>query len=94
MTTNAVKIIYTDGRIEEVNKKMSLAEMQAVVGGLIQIVKSNIPHRSLVVNDEGLLLMLPANPEAYKLLHPAFDWSSQPGYEDFTIVGNAILIKS
>lgn len=91
---NAIKIIRPDGTEEELNRKLSLEEMQEIVGGLIQIVPANIPHRSLVVNDEGLILGLPRNEAAYKLLHKDFDWSHVPGYEGFCLVGNAILIKS
>lgn len=91
---NAVKIIYPDGREEELNKKLSLDEMQKIVGGTIQIVRSNINHRSLVVNENGIYESLEKNPKAYALLHPDFDWKHVPGYEGFTILGNAILIKS
>lgn len=66
---NIVKIFYTDGRTEEVNKKMDLAEMQNIVGGYIERVPSNIAHRSLIINEEGYLDGLPNNIEATKLLH-------------------------
>lgn len=91
---NALKIIRPDGKEEEINRKLSLEEMQAIVGGYIEIIKANIPHRSLVVNEEGLLLDLPRNETAYKLLHPAFDWKGQEGYESFCLHGTVILIKS
>lgn len=94
--TNAIKVIYPDGTEEELNRKLSLQEMQKmkIVGGLIQIVPANIPHRSLVVNEEGILKQLPPNKAAYALLHPDFDWGKQPHYEDFCVLGTVILIKS
>lgn len=66
---NIVKKIYIDGRIEEGTWKMTLEEMQKFVGGLIEICPSNIPHRCLVINDEGFLINLPLNHEATKLVN-------------------------
>lgn len=92
--TNALKVIRPDGTEEEINRKLSLDEMQEIVGGLIEIVPANIPHRSLVVNENGIYAGLPRNEHAYALLHPSFDWSKEPGHEEFCLLGNAILIKS
>jgi hypothetical protein len=68
---NIVKKIYADGRTEEVNRKMTLEEMQAFVGGYIEVCPSNITRRCLVINEEGLLIDLPVNHEATKLVNPA-----------------------
>lgn len=85
--TNVVRKIYSDGRVEEVLQKMDLAQMQAFVGGYIEMVPTKIPHRSLIVNEEGLLKELPHNPKATELVRPG------------TLVldmirGNALLVKS
>lgn len=53
-TTNVVSKIHTDDRIEEVNCAMTLKEMQNFVGGCIEMVPSNQPHRALIVNEDGL----------------------------------------
>lgn len=90
----AIEVIKPDGSREALNRKITLEEAQQIVGGYIEIPRSKLAHRSLVVNEEGLLIGLPANTEATKLLHPDFDWSKQPGHENFSLVGNVILIKS
>jgi hypothetical protein len=66
------KLIYSDGRIIEVNPptKWDLKRLQEFVGGFIEMVPSNIPHRSLIVNKDGLALELLHNPEATKMLNP------------------------
>lgn len=84
---NVVKKIYTDGRIEDCKEKMTLEQMQKFVGGYIEMVPSNVAHRMLVVNEEGLLDQLPHNVEASKFVNP------RTLVLDF-IRGNALLIKS
>lgn len=85
---NAVKIIYQSGIVADVNRKMTLQEMQKIVGGAIELVPSNIPHRSLVVNEEGLFVAgLEPNRPATKLVARGVMMSGP-------ILGNAILIKS
>lgn len=86
--TNVVKIFYTDGKVEEVNKKMTYEEIRKIIGGIIQYVPSTIARRSLIVHDEGYLLNLPDNIEATKLLSPNVLRASE------YIKGNAILAKS
>ena len=85
---NVVKKIYTDGRVEEVSEKMGLDELQKFVGGYIEMVPTTIPHRALVVNEEGELNGLPPNPEATKLVHP------QTLMGPDGIKGNALLVKN
>lgn len=86
-TTNVVKKIYADGNIEERADKWTLQQMQKFVGGLIEFCPTTIPHRSLVVNEEGMLLNLPINEEATKLTSP-HTWIIDG------LRGNALLVKS
>lgn len=85
--TNVVRKIYADGRVEECDCKMSLKEMQDFVGGLIEFAPSTIAQRQLVVNEEGVLLDLPLNVEATKLVSPR-TWVLDG------LRGNALLVKS
>lgn len=85
---NVVKKLFTDGRSEDVAEKMSLTQMHAFVGGYIEMVKSNIPRRALVVNENGFNDNLPQNPNATTLVYPGT--SLIDGY----IRGNALLVKS
>ena len=55
-----MKVYYVDGRIEK-KKKMSLEQMQEVVGGYIeQVTLEN--KQTFIVNEEGRLRHLPVNP--------------------------------
>lgn len=85
-TTNVVKKIYSDGREEDVQEEMSLDQMQKFVGGYIEMVPSNLPHRALIVNEEGLLIELPHNVRAGSYVHQG------TLVLDF-IRGNALLVK-
>jgi len=85
---NVVRKLYTDGRIEEVNEKMSLEQLQGFVGGYIEQVASLIPHRALIVNEEGFYEHLTPNPNATALVMPG------TSLIDGTIRGNALLVKS
>jgi len=86
---NVVKKLYTDGRIEEIDppQKWNLVQLQKFVGGYIEEVPTSLPHRTLIVNESGLLDDLPNNANATALAHP-----------DTLIVGlirgNALLITS
>ncbi len=91
---HALKIIHTDGQETNLNGHLDLITMQSIVGGYIEIVPSNVPGRSLVVNEEGMINNLPRNEAAYKLLHPDFDWGKQPGFENFCLFGNVIVIEN
>lgn len=88
MSANVVKKFYTDGRTEEGEWKMSLKDMQEFVGGYIEQVKSNQPHRALIVNEEGLLDNLPTNSPASVFVAPS------TAVVGGLIRGNALLIKA
>lgn len=68
--TRVVARYFPDGSIEEKNERLTLQELQEAVGGYIQLVASVIPSRSLIVNEEGILLGLPLNPTASRLVSP------------------------
>lgn len=70
MSTRVFKKFYTDGRVEEGDWKMELEEMQKFVGGYVEMVPTTIPHRVLIVNEEGLLENLPNNPNASQIVNP------------------------
>ncbi len=93
-TVNVVKKMYADGRVEEGDWKMTLDEMQRFVGGYIQMVPTRTARRALVMDEEGLLKGKPRNEKASAELHPDFDWSGQPGHAGFSLVGDALVIKS
>lgn len=82
-----VQKLYADGRVEDVVETMTLKDMQAFVGGYIEQVRTRLAHRSLIINDEGMLDDLPKNTMATSLVHP--DVLMLDG-----IRGNALLIKS
>jgi len=84
---NVTKKIYTDGREEDIDQKWTLKQLQDFVGGYIEMVPSNKPRRSLIVNEDGLGLELPDNLAASKYV------SSRVLVLDF-IRGNALLVKS
>lgn len=55
-----IEILHVDGRREVVKEAMTLHDMQAIVGGYIEVV--TLPNKKhLVVNEEGLLHGLPRN---------------------------------
>jgi hypothetical protein len=65
-------ILYPDGRTEEVQPQngtdFQLGELQAFVGGHIEVVPiRGDPRRILVVNEEGRLLGLPRNEQATRV---------------------------
>jgi hypothetical protein len=68
-------LIHPDGKEEKVfpekKKKWSLEELQKHVGGYIQMVPG--PKRTILVNEDGILLRLPLNrngTEAARVLSP------------------------
>lgn len=79
-----IHIYNTDGSYLRIprDKKPTLQEMQSVVGGYIECLK--VTHeghtRTMVVNEEGLILGFPDNPEASEI-------AGRP------IVGNAIVLE-
>tara|TARA_R110000803_G_scaffold113167_1_gene181556 strand:+ start:275 stop:502 length:228 start_codon:yes stop_codon:yes gene_type:complete len=63
------------------DKKPTLKEAQALVGGLVEMVRSPTnPDIQILVNEEGLLVGLPYNKEASEMC-------------DTGIVGDAIILK-
>ncbi|HNC58656.1 MAG TPA: DUF3846 domain-containing protein [Leptospiraceae bacterium] len=83
-----IKKIYADGTEEDCREKMSLEEMQEFVGGYIEEVATNINARHfLVVNEDGNMLNLPANPNATRLVKAGTLMVLEG------IKGNALLIK-
>lgn len=83
------KLYKVDGSVEDLvpenGKFFSLKEMQAAVGGLIEVVQLD-EGRTLVVNEEGKMLGLPPNEKATGMaLRHLFDgdW----------IAGNAVLCE-
>jgi len=56
------KILKTDGTSETIvsDRKLTLDQMQAVVGGLIEYFEHN--GETFVCNEEGIILGLPRNP--------------------------------
>lgn len=78
--------IAVDGTITEVKpkngKKLTLEEMQAVVGGLIERVQTNVGD--MYCNEEGLLQGLPYNSRATRLMREKW------GYGD--IVGDVLVL--
>lgn len=81
------EIIKPDGTKEDINRKMTLEEMQKAVGGYIELcpTKPGSGRRVLVVNEEGLLKDLPVNPEATKLANPG-TWIQLPGLRGNVLV--------
>lgn len=65
------RIYYADGRQEERapanGRDYSLKEMQAIVGGYIELVPCKQPGMIMVINEEGKLLGLPRNEQATAL---------------------------
>jgi hypothetical protein len=65
-------ILYPDGRHEERlpahGTTFTLAELQAIVGGLIDILETP-DGRYLIINDEGKLLGMERNEAATQLMH-------------------------
>jgi len=86
-TSNVVRKYPADGKPEDVDEKMTLEQMQAYVGGWIEMVSTSIPHRKLIINEEGALKMLPANFPATEVVRKGTNMLSG------IIRGNALLIK-
>ena len=54
------EILHLDGRRETVTEPMTLHDMQAIVGGYIEVV--HLPNKKfIVVNEEGLLQGMSTN---------------------------------
>ena len=85
-------IIHSDGALTAVKprdfKKFTLEELQAFVGGFIQIVNL-AANKLLVVNEEGKLHNLPVNEKA-----TALALSCNAIFPTDYIVGDAVVIES
>lgn len=82
-------IIKTNGdRAEitlETDDRQQLAQLQAAVGGFIQIIELTRTQQLLIVNEEGLIDDLPINPTATELAY-GYALMAQGG-----IRGNVVL---
>lgn len=90
------KYLKADGTEEEVlpadNKHFSLDELQAFVGGLIDI--QTMPSgRKLVINDEGKLDGLPRNEAATKIWCEEYPIDQYPNNNDQLVVGDVLLVE-
>ena len=85
-TMTVMRKLYADGRIIECNESMTLAHMQAFVGGDIELVRSSVPHRALIINESGTLDNLPTNECATLLTMPGTLMLNG-------IQGNALVVK-
>jgi Domain of unknown function (DUF3846) len=81
------KKLYADGREEDCDESWPLDKLQQFVGGYIEMVGTSIPHRSLIVNEEGALEDLPVNAKATALVPPGTSMI-------LGIRGDALLVKS
>lgn len=84
---NVIQLIKIDGTIEEINRKMTLEEMQKAVGGYIERVRCTINHRALVCDEEGLLKDKPINYAATELVKPGT-------LMDGGLRGDVLLVKA
>lgn len=84
------KIYKTDGTITTVEPKnctdYSLEELQAIVGGYIEVLPLN-EDEIMVLNEEGKILGLDLNDNATELISEAGMW------DDF-IVGDVLVCKN
>lgn len=86
-TMKITKKLYADGREEECEETWPLDKLQQFVGGYIEMVSTTIPHRSLIVNEEGALENLPVNHKATALVPPGTAML-------LGVRGDALLVKS
>jgi Domain of unknown function (DUF3846) len=86
-TMTVVQKFPLNGPTEDVNEKMTLEELQAFVGGDIELVRVRLAHRALIVNENGIAEELAVNHAATRLVA---DGVSMLG----GIRGNALLVKA
>ena len=86
-TMNVVQKIAVDGDSTIVAERMTLAQMQAFVGGDIELVRCRLAHRALVVNENGISEGLAVNPAATALVAPGVAMLEG-------IRGNALVVKN
>ena len=84
------KIYKANGEVLDIEPKnetgFQLEELQAIVGGLIQIIEIN-DTEIMVINEEGKLENLPLNEQATAI------YQKQVYYGDF-IVGDVLICKN
>lgn len=81
------KLLKPDGSVQDyppAARKYTLEEMQAAVGGYIEILSLGSGRYLMVINEEGKLQGLPRNPLASALYANAND----------QIVGNALVCRN
>lgn len=66
-------------------KKFELAQLQAIVGGYIEVIPLNKLQKWMVMHEEGKLEDLPVNEEATKI------WLEEYPTSDDYIVGNVLI---
>jgi Domain of unknown function (DUF3846) len=86
-TMNVVQKLPLEGPVEDVSEEMTLEQMQQFVGGDIELVRTRLAHRALVVNENGVAEELAVNPNATRLV--AEGVSMLGG-----IRGSALLVKA
>lgn len=85
-TVQAGLLIKADGTETEVtpgDRKFTLAELQDMVGGYIQLVSTH-DGRQMFVNEEGLLMNLPRNAKASEVI--ASKWWTLNGVQGDAVV--------
>lgn len=89
-----VKLIRAeDGSEENIDRKLTLEEMQKYVGGFIECIE--FPDgRTLVVNEEGKLENLPTlNKKATDIWREQFPIESYPIGGDDVVVGDVLVMS-
>lgn len=68
-TATWIKVDGTETEVQPRNgKRFELEELQKMVGGYIELVRTQPPVREMYINEEGLLDGLPVNPVATLLI--------------------------
>jgi hypothetical protein len=76
-----------DGPPEEVDEDMNLAQLQAYVGGYIEMLPTTVVRRRLIVNEDGIFMDLAPNHQATAVAAP------QLLMKDGVVRGNALLVR-
>lgn len=95
--SRTIAIIEANGdtKAMTMDRKLTLTEMQKIVGGLIEYVPLPDGYGDIVVNEEGLLMGLPINTQATEMMRAAWLERHDPSTLNFdmmVIVGTAIVI--
>jgi Domain of unknown function (DUF3846) len=86
-TMNVVQKLPLDGPVEAVSEKMTLEQMQQFVGGDIELVRTRLAHRALIVNENGVAEELAVNHDATRLVAEGVNMLGG-------IRGSALLVKA